>query len=161
MFGESAGRDHTRGGLMNTRRTIALPAAIMALALFTPPVHGQGRGMRGLAGGARSRSSIRIGGRVGLARAGRSRFANEYPYLFPPYLYADDELDYGQGEAEAPVQYVLVQAAPAPAPAAAPVDALVLENQNGQWVRVPSGNQAPVKQAAGKADSIPGSGNPH
>lgn len=51
-----------------------------------------------------------------------------------------------------PAPAVVAPPAPTPASAASPVEALVLEEQNGEWVRVPTGSEmaisAPVKPSA-------------
>lgn len=72
-------------------------------------------------------------------------------YYWPPY-YPDD--GYAQETAppeEPPAPAYPPQPAPPPAP---PVESLLLEYQNGQWVRVPTGAQTP----AGPLTTQPNSG---
>jgi hypothetical protein len=81
---------------------------------------------------------------------------NDSAFLFP-YFYADDEFDYGTVAPEAPpVQVVITQPQQPPqppAPAASPVEPLLLENQNGQWVRVPTGTETPAIPQSTKTES--------
>lgn len=105
----------------------------------------------------RVRSSFRLSERDGFDRPSRRRFLNDSAFLFP-YFYGDDEFDYGPVPPEAPpVQVVLPQPQQPPqppAPAASPVEPLLLENQNGQWVRVPTGSEMPPNPQTTKPDSV-------
>jgi hypothetical protein len=124
---------------MVSRFTLALPVATLGLALLAPSAHAQGRGMRGFAAAPRGgRSSTRVGGRGDIARQGQRRFLNNSAYLFPPYFY-DDGIDEGPGGPQ--VQVSVSQSAQPPAPPAKPIEPLLLENRDGQWVRVPTGSQ--------------------
>jgi hypothetical protein len=60
-------------------------------------------------------------------------------YLWPPYFY-DDGFDEGPvGPDGSQVQVVVLPPVQPPEPAAKPADSLLLENRDGQWVRVPTG----------------------
>lgn len=86
--------------------------------------------------------------REGFTRGGPHRVLNAYPFWFPYFYPWDDyEDEYAQPPAEeaAPAAPARAQvSAPPPAPAAPPAAPLLLEKQNGQWVRVPTGNEIPV-----------------
>jgi hypothetical protein len=130
---------------MVSRITIGLTGALLGAALFAPSAPAQGRGMRVSAAVPRARSSFGVSGREGLARPFRRRFFNDSAYFLPPYIYVDDDFDYGTDTPEAlPMQIVVAQPAQPPQPpppAAAPVEPLLLENHGGQWVRVPTGSE--------------------
>jgi hypothetical protein len=127
---------------MISRFTIALPAAILGVALLAPSAHAQGRGMHASGAAPRARSSFGLTGRGGFVRQGQRRFLNNSAYLFPPYFYPDDGFDEGPGGPEnSQVQVVVTHPAEPPAPPARPVEPLLLENRDGQWVRVPTGSQ--------------------
>lgn len=127
--------------LMTSRISIALSVAIFSVALFAPSAHAQGRGMRSSGGAARARSSSRPSGGGGLVRSTHRRFLNNSGYLWPLYFY-DDGFDEGPVGPEGPqVQAVIPQPPQPPAPPAVPIESLVLENRDGQWVRVPTGSQ--------------------
>jgi hypothetical protein len=134
-----------------------MSVAALGAALFAPSAPAQGRhGMHAPSAAPRARSSFRLSGREGFDRPNRRRFLNDSAFLFP-YFYADDEFDYGPVAPEAlPVQVVLPQPQQPPqppAPAANPVQPLLLENHNGQWVRVPTGSEMQAIPQSTKADS--------
>ncbi len=142
---------------MQSRLRIAVSVAALGAALFAPSAPAQGRhGMHAPAAVPRARSSLRFSGRDGFDRPNQRHFLNDSAFLFP-YFYADDEFDYGQAAPEvAPVQIVIPQPQQPPqpsAPAASPVRPLLLENQNGQWVRVPTGSDTPAIPQSTKPDS--------
>jgi hypothetical protein len=142
---------------MKSRLYIAVSVAALGAALFAPSAPAQGRhGMRAPSAAPRARSSFRLSGREGFDRPNRRRFLNDSAFLFP-YFYADDEFDYGPVAPEAlPVQAVLpqLQQPPQPpAPTVRPVEPLLLENHNGQWVRVPTGSEMPAIPQSTKPDS--------
>lgn len=70
-----------------------------------------------------------------------------YPDLFSDY-YEPVETEEPPAEQQAAVQ----QPAAASQPASKPIEPLLLEERDGQWVRVPTGNQVPVS-TAGAASS--------
>jgi hypothetical protein len=144
---------------MISRFTIAVSVAVLGAALCAPSAPAQGRrGMHASAAGPRSGSSFGISGREGFDRPNRRRFLNDFAFLFPPYFYPDfypgDEFDYGPAAPPTPpVQVVVPQPPQPPAPAASPVEPLLLENHNGQWVRVPTGSEMPTIPQSTKPDS--------
>jgi hypothetical protein len=141
---------------MISRLTFALPAALLGAALLTPSAHAQGRGMRASGAVPRSRSSFRLGGRNGLARQSHRRFLNDPAFLFPPYFYPDGDFEDGTDTPETrPVQVLVAQSAqPSPTPAltANPVEPLLLEIHDGQWVRVPTGSEMQALPQSAKPD---------
>jgi hypothetical protein len=142
---------------MISRFTIALPFAVLGMALLAPSSRAQGRGMRPSSGPAQARSSSKIGVRGELGRQAQHRFLNNGVYLYPPFFYPDDEeSDYEPVSPEAyPVpqgsSIQMVAAPSASAAVASPVEPLLLENRGGQWVRIPTGNQMAISQS-GKPD---------
>jgi hypothetical protein len=139
--------------LMISRFTCALPIAILGATLFASPAPAQIRGMRGFGPVPRSANSFRLRSRGELGRMSHRRFLNGSAFPLPPYDYPYDESDDGTVVNEAsPAQVVVVQPAPPAAPAARTVEPLLLENRDGQWVRVPTGSQMAIPQAA-KVDS--------
>jgi hypothetical protein len=148
---------------MISRIAIAVSVAVLGAALFAPSAPAQGRGgMRAPAAAPRARSNFGISGRRGFARSHERRFLNDSGFLFPPYFYPDfypgDEFDYGPAAPETPpappVQVFVPQPPQPPAPAASPVEPLLLENHNGQWVRVPTGSEMPTISQSTKPDSV-------
>jgi hypothetical protein len=137
-----------------SRLRFVLPVTMLGVALIAPSVSAQRRGMHPVGAGSRSRLSFRGGGREGLPRFAHRRFLNEPAFLFPPYLYPNDEYDYGPIVQEsAPMQVAIAQPAPAPAPAPIPGESLLLEYRDGQWVRIPTGSE----MQAGSDTSTPNS----
>jgi hypothetical protein len=126
------------------RLTIALPAAVLGAALFASSVPAQVRGMRGSAPGPRTGVSSRFGGRTGFTHAGHRRNFTGSVFLAAPYFYPDDEYDNEPVSSVAPpVQVVVVAPVPPPVQARAPVESLIVEYHDGQWVRIPTGGQLP------------------
>jgi hypothetical protein len=120
--------------------------------------------MRAPAVAARGRTSFGVAGRGGFDRERRRQFLNDYGFLplFFPWDYYD--YDYGPVPLEAPPenqqpQIVALQAGPVPPPSAPPTTAvspsapLLLENQGGQWVRVPTGSEIPLAAPPAKPES--------
>ena len=134
---------------MRLALTFAIPVALLATGIISPTAHAQGRGMHRSAGGPRARRSFRTGQADVNRREGHRRFFNDGGLLFPGYFYADDGFD-GQPDAEERPQIVLVaqtvEEAPRPAPAK-PVEPLLLEKRNGEWVRVPNSTQTATTPA--------------
>ena len=142
---------------MKPRLNIAVSIAVLGAALIAPSAPAQGRhGMHAPAAAPRARSSFRISERDGFDRPNQRRFLNDSAFLFP-YFYADDEFDYGPVAPEAPPVQVVPpqpqQLPQPPAPAASPVESLLLENHNGQWVRIPTGSEMPTIPQSTKPDS--------
>ncbi len=136
---------------------IGLLAALLGTVILAPQVPAQGRGH---SGGPNAGSGARIPfagrGRNGFGRRNRGDYLNDSGYFFSPYLYSDfypgDELDYGPPAPQTPpVQVVVAQSTSAVSPARA-AESLLLENRDGLWVRIATGNQTAVAQSA-QADS--------
>lgn len=146
--------------------TTALLAAIFVLALRAPSTPAQRRGIAGGRRAGHEGNANRVGDRDGGGRAFDRRGFNQSGLFLGPYFF--DDFDYDSEHylpAGYPVQVVVEQPTPAPVasavPAMPPADAMVLEKRDGQWVRVPNGNQVPTatqstekqatdKQVAGK-----------
>jgi len=141
---------------MVSRLTMTLSAAVLGAALLALPAPAQVRTAgQGINSGVRpaprgGRIAIGHGGRVARGRAARRRFVRGNrrggyyggSYYLPPYYYPDD----GYVEEAAPPQEPPASVYPPqpPPPPAPPVESLLLEYQNGQWVRVPTGAQTPA-----------------
>lgn len=140
---------------MISRFTLALPVAILGVALLAPSAHAQGRGMRGFAPAPRGgRSSSRIGGRGDIARQGQRRHLNNSAYLFPPYYY-DDGIDEGPvGPGGPQVQVSVSQSTQPPAPPGKPIEPLLMENRDGQWVRIPTASQMQTIPASTQSSNL-------
>jgi hypothetical protein len=143
--------------MMTFRFSIVLTVALFATGLLAPSASAQSHGMRPPAAAPRMRNSFRIRGGAGLAHSSERRIFNHSGFLFPPYFYPD-EFDNEADLPEAPPESaVLAQPAPSPAPAVSPVEPLLLENHDGQWVRVPTGSQLPVVSQSAQTAPAPGS----
>ncbi len=147
---------------MISRVAMGFVVSVLGVALVAPSATAQGRGgMRGSGGGAHVRGSFHVNGREGFPRPGQRRFLNDSAYLFP-YFYPDYDEDYeGTEQAAGPVQIVYGRPAPvqvvAPAPVPAPGEPLLLELRDGQWMRVPTGNEMQTAPASAKLGSTPAS----
>ncbi len=121
---------------------------LFAAALIASPAYAQGRGGGGMhggppqGGGGRGSYTIRVG-----RPAGRSGFRSRggFGYIVAPYWWPDE--GYQQPPSPPPQppaaqEVVEKQAAPA-TPPTPPAESLMLEYKNGQWVRVPTGEQMP------------------
>lgn len=109
---------------------------------FVGPPHGMpthfGHGGRGR-GGRGFRHFGRRGGFVGPGYVG-------YPY---PYFWPDGYYPSSPVPPPSPTQIVVVPPpAPPPAPPAPPAPSLMLEYQDGHWVRVPMGTEVPTSVSA-------------
>jgi hypothetical protein len=146
---------------MKPQRLIAIPTAIFGMLLFTPLMHAQGRGMRGSSSGIRSRSSFRVSRGGDFDRQSGRRFENGFGFPFAPFFYPDyysgGDADYRDAAPEAqPTQTHVVQQPPAPPPP--PGDTLILENHDGQWVRIPIGAEMVKASASAKVENSAGTG---
>ncbi len=140
---------------MISRLTLALPVAILGGALLAGSASAQGRGAHASAASVRSRSSLRIGARDTLSRPARRRYLNEPGILFP-YYFPDSELDYGPVEQQATsFQMVAAQPAQPIPPAASPIEPLLMEKQDGKWVRLPTGGEMLTDVPAAKSIPAP------
>jgi hypothetical protein len=123
-----------------SRLTIALSVALLVAALFgtSASTHAQVRGMAS-ARAPHTGSAFRLSGRTRLARPVRRRLYSGFPF----YPYYDSDYEPVKSE-ESPANFVVAQPEQPPVPVASPVEALVLENQDGQWVRIPTGGHLPI-----------------
>ena len=128
---------------MISRVTFALSVALLVAALFTAsaPAHAQVRGMAS-ARAPHTGSAFRLSGRTRLVRPTRRRFYSGFPF-YTYYDYYDSDYDPVTSE-EPPANFVVAQPEQPPVPVASPVEAVVLENHDGQWVRIPSGSHLPI-----------------
>jgi hypothetical protein len=62
--------------------------------------------------------------------------------VYPPYFYGDDEYNYEPETPPAPANFVPPQP---PATPARVIEPLLLEDRNGEWVRVPNSSQLSVE----------------
>jgi hypothetical protein len=150
---------------MNSCFSVAVVVLALGAWPAVPSASAQGRGgMHVPAAVPRASASISRGvGREGGGRERQRRFLNDSAFLFPPYFYPWYEYDYGPVSPEAPqeiapVLMVAPQPAP-PAPAPAPSTPLLLENHDGQWVRIPTGNEIPVAPQPAKQEMASASTN--
>ena len=130
---------------MISRLTIVLPVALLVATLFaaSAPVHAQVRGMTS-ARAPYTGSSFRLNGRSRLFRPSGRHFYSGFPfYPYDDYPYYDSDYEPVKSE-ESPANSVVAQPEQPPVPVASPVEALVLENHDGQWVRIPTGGHLPI-----------------
>jgi len=128
---------------MISRLAFTLPVALLVAALFaaSAPAHAQVRGMAS-ARAPHTGSAFRLSGRTRLVRPSRRHFYSGYPF-YPYDDYYDSDYEPVTSE-ESPVNVVVAQPEQPPAPVASPVEALILENRDGQWVRIPTGRHFPI-----------------
>jgi hypothetical protein len=146
----------------------ALPAAAQVRTagqgIASPQVRSAGQGFAPARHGAGA--VIRFGGR-GRGRGARGRFVRRgrrgnyggYGYLpgYYPYDYPDGYEQEAPPPEAPPAQVVVAYPPQPPAPPAPPVESLLLEYQNGLWVRVPTGAQTPAGPLATQPGSAQGS----
>lgn len=154
---------------MRNKLAMALSIAMLGTITFALPGYAQ-RGFRGGRGGfgmwTRPRFPVQgIRGRGFRPGLRGRRFYRPYrsvimPYWFPPYYYSDYYYPTAPREAP-PSQVVYVERSePRPeAPPPPPPNALVLELQGNQWVRITDSGQKevgaePGQQGTGKASSV-------
>jgi hypothetical protein len=139
---------------------VALPASAQVRTagqgIASPQVRTAGQGINS------GVNAVPRGGRIAIGqgkRGARRRFVRPKrrpgffggSYYWPPYYYPDDGyVEEAAPPEEPPAPVYPPQPPPPPAP---PVESLLLEYQNGQWVRVPTGAQIP----AGPLTTQPGS----
>jgi hypothetical protein len=128
---------------MNTPRIFALSFALAASAFLASPTPTHAQARTGHGPGRVVRPPFRnSGGRGRFARPLRSSEGYALYPLFYDYGY---DSDYG---AQQPVQVVYEQPpqpAVEPAPKPKPAESLILEEHDGHWVRVLTGNQLPIE----------------
>jgi hypothetical protein len=142
-----------------------LPVAVLGVALFASSAVAQGRGMRSAGPVPRTGVSFGLGQRTRLTNWGPRRYFNSsaylpYQYFYPDYDYDDDYDNVNESTPpdESPVQIIVAPPAQPPVPAPAPIEPLLLEYQDGQWVRVPTGSQMPARPQSMQSDSAKASG---
>jgi hypothetical protein len=146
---------------MNSLRIIALPFAVLAAALLPSVTSAQVSGMRTHETSPRPRSSFGLSGAVGNARPSPRHFVDNSGFLFFPYFYTDSDSGDNRDKPEpAPVQVLVGSPAPSPTPATHAAEPLVLENRDGKWVRIPTGNQLPTIPPSPQPASVKTTG-PH
>jgi hypothetical protein len=125
---------------MISRLTIALPVALPLLvaALFAASAPAQVRGMAS-ARAPHPGSAFRLSGRTRPVRPTRRSFHSGFAF----YPYYDSDYEPVTSE-EPPVNDVVAQPEQPPVPVASPVESLILENRDGQWVRIPTGSHLPI-----------------
>jgi hypothetical protein len=140
---------------MASRLTIALPVALLALLVSAAPAHAQISGARGPAQArpAQGRSTAPPFTRArGHGHRGERRGLSNGFFFYPDYF-----SDYYEPPApqEPPVQQVVIQqpAQQAQQPPTKPIEPLVLEERDGQWIRVPMGSEVPVNGESRRANA--------
>jgi hypothetical protein len=139
-----------------------LPVAVLGAALFASSAVAQGRGMRSPGPVPRTGVPFWLGQRTGLTHLGQRRYSNSSAYLPSQYFYLNDDYDtendnHNENEStvpdESPVQIIVAPPAQPLVPAPAPVEPLLLEYHDGQWVGVPTGSQMPARPQSMQSDS--------
>jgi hypothetical protein len=97
--------------------------------------------------------SFRLNGKTRFTRTTHRHFFDGFAF-YPDY--DSDEEPVASGEP--PVQVVVTQPAQSPVPVASSVESLLLEERDGQWVRVPTGSQMPVGLQSTQLGSAEASG---
>ncbi len=125
--------------------------AVSAATLLAAPTPAQRHGMHRDGGFPRSGPAAHRGGGERREHGGERRLLNTNGFFAPAYLYADNEYDQEPDAVSVPpVQVAVMQPTP-PAPPV-PVEPLLMEKRNGEWVRVATGKQMAASQPA-PADS--------
>src|SRR5215472_805898 len=128
--------------------TISLTVALLTAMLFALSTHGQVRGVAS----ARARNagtSFRHGGQARLVGPARHRSSNGYifyPFYYPFYSSDYDYYHSDYEPVESPEKAVLAQQESVLI--AHPAESLILENRDGQWVRIPTGTHLPISPGA-------------
>ena len=126
--------------------TIALPVALLTATLFALSTPAQVRGVAS----ARARNagtSFRHGGQARLVGPARHRSSNGY--IFYPFYGSDYDYYHSDYEpVESPDKAVLAQPEQESVLIAHPAESLILENRDGQWVRIPTGTHLPISPRA-------------
>jgi hypothetical protein len=141
-------------GLYKIRLVTALPAVIVGAALVAPGLAAQGRGgARGAGERGGTKAGVRVDDRERSSRPFRDGYDPASGYWLSGYPYSDDGHDYGYPESAAPgstPDSAQTSEGPAQQPAVPtiPVEPLLLELRDGQWVRVPTGSRIALLQSA-------------
>jgi len=126
--------------------TILLTVALLTATLFALSTPAQVRGVAS-ARAPHAGISFRHSGRGRLVGPARHRHSNDYIFFYPFY---DSDYDYYSDyePVEPPDKAVHVQPDQEAVPIAHPAESLILENRDGQWVRIPTGTQWPISLPA-------------
>jgi len=133
---------------MIRRLNFAFLLAATAGTLLAASTPAQRRGMRGGDGFPRSgHEGHRERGERFEHGGERHRLLNANGFFSPAYLYADNEYEQEPDIVPGPpVQLAVMQPVPPPPPV--PVEPLLMEKRNGEWVRVVTGKQMATSQPA-------------
>jgi len=126
--------------------TSPLLVALLTATLFALSTPAQVRGVAS-ARSPHAGISSRHSGRARLVGQARHRPSNGY-FFYPFY---DSDYDYYDSDyepVEPPDKAVHAQPEQESVPIAHPAESLILENRNGQWVRIPTGTQWPISPPA-------------
>lgn len=145
---------------MGSRTQIALAVALFAVTISAVSAQAQIMGGRGQAQAqtrpVQARSDHPAQGRRmappftparGNGRRGERRGIGNGLFFYPDYYWDGGYESYAQEAPEQPPvqQVVIQQPQEAPQAPAKPIEPLVLEERDGQWMRVPIGSQVPVE----------------
>jgi hypothetical protein len=132
-------------GIKKINQYEILPVVMLVAALLALPANAQNRGMSGVATGARPGNPGGLGQRRGFAHTGQRNFFAGSTFLpfgcFDPDYDQDDDPESREGSP--PVQVFVEPPAQPPVPPPPPADSLLLEFQDGQYVRIPTGGHLP------------------
>ena len=123
--------------------TTPLLVALLTATLFAFSTAAQVRGVAS-ARAPHAGISFRHSGRGRLVGPARHRHSNGYIFFYPFY---DSDYDYYDSDyepGEPPDKSVHAQPEQEFVPIAHPAESLILENRNGQWVRIPTATQWPI-----------------
>jgi hypothetical protein len=126
--------------------TTPLLVALLTATLFAFSTAAQVRGVAS-ARAPHAGISFRHSGRARLVGPARDRHSNGY--IFYPFY--DSDYDYHDSDyepVEPPDKAVHAQPEEESVPIAHPAESVILENRNGQWVRIPTGTQWPISPPA-------------
>ena len=126
--------------------TTPLLVALLTATLFAFSTAAQVRGVAS-ARAPHAGISFRHSGRARLVGQARHRPSNGY-FFYPFY---DSDYDYYDSDyepVEPPDKAVHAQPEQESVPIAHPAESLILENRDGQWVRIPTGTQWPISLPA-------------
>jgi hypothetical protein len=133
------------------RLKLAATAVILAAFVCGPSAHAQGRGARVGSAAGRARPVGR--GFEGLRFQGSGR-----QVLYPGWGWSDYPGSYypdAEGVNYPPPEPTVAENQPVPVPPAPPIEPLVMELRDGQWVRIANGSQLPLAPAPPLSEAGP------
>ena len=139
---------------MISRLITSLTVALFIAALFAPSTLAQIRGMSSR--GPHAGAAFRPNGKGRLVRGARHHSRGWFFYPYYDSDYEQDEFDREQFRPEVPPGNVVPDERPVAA--AHPVESLILENRDGQWIRIPTGSQVPIGSQNSTSQSNLGTG---